>query len=104
MIDFNKLTLQAQNCIIEANNLTKKYQNSQFTPLHLLCASLEDNQTVVHDILKELNINPENLLEDVKKELNNLPKLSYGQNDNNFYPSSEFNSLYDKATEIGSGV
>ena len=100
MIDFNKLTLQAQNCIIEANSLTKKYQNSQFTPLHLLCASLEDNQTVIHDILKEMNINADNLLEDVKRELNNLPKLSYSQNDNNFYPSGEFNSLYSTAVEI----
>ncbi len=100
MIDFNKLTLQAQNCIIEAQNITKRYQNSQITPLHLLCASLEDGETVIHDILKELNVNAQNLLEDVQKELGNLPKLSYGQDNNNFYPSGEFNELYDNAVQI----
>jgi len=100
MIDFNKLTLQAQNCVIEAQNISKRYQNSQVTPLHVLDAALEDNTTVIHDILKELKISPENLLEDVQKELSNLPKLSYGQDNNNFYPSSDFNDMYDSALQI----
>ena len=100
MIDFNKLTLQAQNCVIEAQNISKRYQNSQITPLHLLDAALEDNTTVIHDILKELKISPENLLEDIQKELINLPKLSYGQDNNNFYPSGDFNSMYDSAVQI----
>ena len=100
MIDFNKLTLQAQNCVVEAHNISKRYQNSQITPLHLLDAALEDNTTVIHDILKELKISPENLLEDVQKELKNLPKLSYGQDNNNFYPSGDFNSMYDDAVQI----
>ena len=75
MIDFNKLTTQAQNTILASNDVMKRYQNSQLEPLHLLFAALEDNTTVVFDILNELKINPENLKQDVEKVLNKLPKI-----------------------------
>ena len=54
MIDFNKLTLQAQNTILASQETMTIFQNSQIEPLHLLFTALEDNTTVIHDILKEL--------------------------------------------------
>ena len=102
MIDFNKLTTQAQNTILASNDVMKRYQNSQLEPLHLLFAALEDNTTVVFDILNELKINPENLKQDVEKVLNKLPKISYSQNDGQLYISNKFQKLYDKASEIAS--
>ncbi|MCQ2957959.1 MAG: ATP-dependent chaperone ClpB [Candidatus Gastranaerophilales bacterium] len=82
----------------------KRFQNSQLEPLHLLYTSLEDNTTVLHDILKEINVKPENLLEDTQKALNNLPKISYEQNSDNLYFSHEFNAMYDRAVEIANSM
>ncbi len=101
MIDFNKLTTQAQNALLAANDVKKRFQNSSLEPLHLIYASLEDNTTVIHDILKELKVNPEQLLQEVQNSLNSLPKIAYSDNDQ-FYVSEEFNKLYDKASEIAS--
>ncbi len=102
MIDFNKLTTQAQNIFFASNDVKKRFQNSSLEPLHLLCAALEDNTTVIHDILKELKINPEKLLHDVENTLNSLPKIAYADNSDQFYISEEFNKLYAKAIEIAS--
>ena len=88
MIDFNKLTLQAQNAVISSQDVMKRFQNSQIEPIHLLFSALEDNTTVLFDILKELKINPEILKDKVEKELNNLPKLSYQQNEGQLYISN----------------
>ena len=62
MIDFNKLTTQAQNTIFAANEVMKTFQNSQLEPIHLLFASIEDETTVIIDILKELKINISNFI------------------------------------------
>jgi len=100
MIDFNKLTMQAQNTVIASQETMKRFQNTQIEPLHLLFTSLEDNTTVIHDILQELKINPANLLEEVEQKLNNLPKISYNENSDQLYVSGEFNNLYNQATAI----
>jgi len=100
MIDFNKLTIQAQNTLIASQDTMKRFQNSQIEPLHLLFTALEDNTTVIHDILKELKINPENMLEETAKELNTLPKLTYAEGSEQMYISGSFNNLYKKALEI----
>ena len=104
MIDFNKMTMQAQNTVLESQNTMNRYQNSQLMPLHLLLTSLENNQTVVHDILKELKVNPENLREDVEKEINTFPKVTYAQNNDQLYISGEFQNLYNKAIEIADNM
>ncbi len=100
MIDFNKLTLQAQNTILASQETMTNFQNSQIEPLHVLYSAVVDNTTVVHDILQELKINPEHFLEVITRELNNLPKISYSQNSGQLYLSNEFNNLYDSAAEI----
>ncbi len=104
MIDFNKLTTQAQNTILASQDTMRRYQNNQLEPLHLLLTALEDNKTVIHDILKELKINSDNLREDVQTAINNLPKISYTQNNDQIYISSNFNNLYNKATEIAESM
>ena len=100
MIDFNKLTTQAQNTVLASQDTMRRYQNSSLEPLHLLLTSIEDNTTVIHDILKELNVNTDNLREDVQKAINNLPKISYTQNNDQLYVSGDFRELFKKATEI----
>ena len=102
MIDFNKLTTQAQNTILAANDVMQRYQNSQLDPIHLLLASVEDNTTVVHDILQELKINSDNFKEDVEKAVNSLPKITYSQTGGQLYLSNDFHSMYEKASEIAS--
>lgn len=44
MIDFNKLTNQAQEIMFSAQQLMAKFQNTQLEPSHIMMAMLEEKK------------------------------------------------------------
>jgi ATP-dependent Clp protease ATP-binding subunit ClpB len=57
-MNFNKLTLKAQEAINEAQNLARGAGNPELTPEHLLVALLRQEGGIVAPILNKLGLNP----------------------------------------------
>jgi ATP-dependent Clp protease ATP-binding subunit ClpB len=52
-MNFEKLTIKAQEVLTEATNLARKNENQQIEPVHLLHGMLDDDQGVFSAILKK---------------------------------------------------
>src|SRR3954465_10454615 len=57
-MNFNKLTVKAQEAISEAQNLARGAGNPEVTPEHLLVALLRQEGGIVAPILNKLGIQP----------------------------------------------
>lgn len=99
MIDFNKFTQQAQNTIMNAQEVMQRYRNNQMTPEHLLLAMLEDDKGITKVIFEKLNVNTIEIQREVESELANRPKIELAQADSQLYISMEFKKLLDLASE-----
>jgi ATP-dependent Clp protease ATP-binding subunit ClpB len=57
-MNFNKLTVKAQEAVVEAQNLARGAGNPEVTPEHLLVALLRQEGGIVTPILNKLGVNP----------------------------------------------
>ena len=57
-MNFNKLTVKAQEAIAEAQNLARGAGNPEVTPEHLLLALLRQEGGIVTPILNKLGLSP----------------------------------------------
>ncbi|HKB79539.1 MAG TPA: AAA family ATPase, partial [Thermoanaerobaculia bacterium] len=57
-MNFNKLTVKAQEAVVEAQNLAREGGNPEVTPEHLLISLLRQDGGVVAPILNKLGLNP----------------------------------------------
>ena len=76
--DINRFTQKSQEAIIEAQNLAQDNGHSQVEPEHLFKALLTQQGGIVPQIMEKLNIPPANLINQVSKELDRLPRMSGG--------------------------
>jgi len=75
----NRLTERAREALIAAQELGEQRNSSQVEPEHLLYALLDQADGVVPQIVRALGKNPTELLTDVDRELERLPKVYGGQ-------------------------
>src|SRR5260370_42316879 len=57
-MNFNKLTVKAQEAVAEAQNLSRGAGNPEMTPEHLLLALLRQEGGIVTPILNKLGLQP----------------------------------------------
>ncbi|HET7435162.1 MAG TPA: ATP-dependent chaperone ClpB, partial [Thermoanaerobaculia bacterium] len=57
-MNFNKLTVKAQEAVAEAQNLARSAGNPELTPEHLLLALVRQDGGIVAPILNKLGVNP----------------------------------------------
>jgi len=72
-----KFTEQAQEAINASQQLAMQYQQSQWDVEHILLALLIQQRGLVGEILKELNVNLEEVRNQVEAALSNIPKVAY---------------------------
>lgn len=72
----NRLTEKSQEALVAAQNLAERNGNSQVEPEHLLLALLEQSEGVVPQILSKMNIATGALVQQVRAELQRLPRVS----------------------------
>jgi ATP-dependent Clp protease ATP-binding subunit ClpB len=58
MMNFNKLTVKAQEAVVDAQNLARGAGNPELTPEHLLLALLRQEGGIVTPILNKLGVQP----------------------------------------------
>lgn len=97
MIDFNKLTNQAQEIIFSAQQLMAKFQNTQLEPAHIVMAMLEAREGIADDYMAALKLDRPQFQDAVMSELNNLPRVEHPVNSQQLYLSQDSIKLLDLA-------
>ena len=78
MINFEKLTEGARESISVAQEILRKKKHTELTPLHILRGLLSNDESIVPSIIEDLKISRRNIIDDVDRELNNLPYVEHG--------------------------
>ncbi len=74
--NINRFTEKSQEALVGAQNLAERNGNAQVEPEHLLLALLEQDEGVVPQVLGKMNIAVGALQQQVRAELNKLPRVS----------------------------
>jgi ATP-dependent Clp protease ATP-binding subunit ClpC len=92
-----RFTEQAQEALQASQQMAMQYKHSQWDVEHILLALLVQQQGLVGEILKELNVDAETMRNRVDEALENTPKVSYqtGQ----IYATPRIAMLMQKADE-----
>jgi ATP-dependent Clp protease ATP-binding subunit ClpB len=74
-MNFNKLTVKAQEAVAEAQNLARGAGNPEVTPEHLLVALLRQEGGIVVPILNKLGLNPAQIEAEMAAEIAKFSKV-----------------------------
>jgi ATP-dependent Clp protease ATP-binding subunit ClpB len=84
--DTNRWTQKSQEAILGAQQSAERNGNSQLEPEHLLLSLLDQGEGVVPQVLSKLNIAVGAMAQQVREELNRLPRVSGGNVQLNISP------------------
>lgn len=96
-MNIEKFTINASSRIQESQDLANRNKNSEITGLHLLYSMLQSEDSIVREILLDLWVDLLILKSSVKKELDNLPKITWNYN---LSLSHELNNILNEAQNI----
>ncbi|MEO6878226.1 MAG: Clp protease N-terminal domain-containing protein, partial [Gemmatimonadaceae bacterium] len=95
MITPERLTVKAGEALNEAVNLARRNGNPVVYDLHLLGALLDQDESIVVPVLQKLGASVASLRDQVRREIDRLPKQSDAQPTT----SRELNQVFDKAED-----
>jgi len=75
MLRFEKMTVKAQEAVQSAQEGAARHENQEIAPLHLLEALVAQTDGVVPPLLARLGIRSETLSQDLRREVERLPKV-----------------------------
>ncbi len=96
-MNFNKLTVKAQEAIAEAQNLARGAGNPELTPEHLLLALVRQDGGIVAPILNKLGVVPGTVEAEVAAEVSKFSKVGGASAEPGV--SSSLRKVFDKAFE-----
>src|ERR1700676_1891321 len=94
MLQFEKMTVKAQEALRTAQDVAAQHENQQIEPVHLLAALVSQRDGVAPPLLARLGIRSEALQQDIDREIAKLPKVSGFAQQNMGRP---LNDLLDRA-------
>jgi ATP-dependent Clp protease ATP-binding subunit ClpB len=75
MLNFDKMTVKAQEAIRQAQEIAATHENQAVEPVHLLSALIQQVDGVAPPLLARLGIRTESLALEIAKEIARLPKV-----------------------------
>src|SRR5712691_3409563 len=96
-MNFNKLTVKAQEAVAEAQNLARGAGNPELTPEHLLLALLRQDGGIVAPILNKLGLSPVTIEAEIAGEVAKYSKVGGASAEPMI--SSILRKVFDKAFE-----
>ncbi|NDK07691.1 AAA domain-containing protein [Candidatus Gracilibacteria bacterium] len=96
-MNIEKFTINASTRIGESQDLANRNKNSEITGLHLLYSMLHSEDSIVKEMLLDFGVDLLVLKSSVKKELDNLPKITGNYN---LALSNELNNILNEAQNI----
>ncbi|MFX0057935.1 MAG: ATP-dependent chaperone ClpB [Candidatus Heimdallarchaeota archaeon] len=73
---FDKFTIKVQEALMEARSLAQTNDNQQIEPVHLLISLIEQQDGITSPLLQKLGVNISQLLNNLRNELERLPKVT----------------------------
>ena len=95
-MNFNKLTIKAQEAIQEAVNQAKAYGQQVIEPVHIMGGVLKSDEQIISFLLQKTGANKKKVETETEAAIRTLPKVSGGEP----YLSRESNQVLTKAEEI----
>ena len=80
-MNLQKFTQKSLEALQDAQNLAIENQNSQVEQVHLLLALLEQDNSLIKELLKKMGVS-ENFEDQVRNKVENLPKMTGGARQN----------------------
>ena len=94
----DQYTQKMQSAVMDAQNLALSYGNQAIEPEHLHYAIVTDSDGLIPKLLQAMNVSVSAYREDVKSQLERLPKVSGGE----VYVSTRLNKVLLNAEKIAS--
>ncbi|MCX6639048.1 MAG: ATP-dependent chaperone ClpB [bacterium] len=91
-----KLTIKSQEALQQADRLAAELGNQNIEPEHLFKALLQDEESLIREILAKLGANQKNLVSSLDLEIDRFPKVSGAAADQR-YLAKYLNVLIDQA-------
>ena len=99
-MNIQKFTQKSIEAIQNAQNLAIENQNAQLEQEHILLALLEQEDSLIKELLKKMNVT-ENFENEVKKQIEKMPKVTGGaRQSGNIYVSQDVDLVLTKAETI----
>ena len=95
-MNFNKLTIKAQEAIQEAVNQAKAKGQQVIEPVHIMEGVLKSDEQIISFLLQKTGANKKKVETEIEAAIRTLPKVSGGEP----YLSRESNQVLTKAEEI----
>ncbi len=95
-MNFNKLTIKAQEAIQEAVNQAKAKGQQVIEPVHIMEGVLKSDEQIISFLLQKSGANKKKVETEIEAAIRTLPKVSGGEP----YLSRESNQVLTKAEEI----
>ena len=95
-MNFNKLTIKAQEAIQEAVNQAKAKGQQVIEPVHIMEGVLKSDEQIISFLLQKTGANKKKVETEIEAVIRTLPKVSGGEP----YLSRESNQVLTKAEEI----
>ncbi|MDH5684087.1 MAG: ATP-dependent chaperone ClpB [candidate division WOR-3 bacterium] len=93
---FNRFTEKGQEAIALAQESLRRFRHQELRPEHILYALLVQEDGVVPQILRKLEINPDDVQEAVEPVLKDLPQV-YTETEGQIYLAPKTQKLFDQA-------
>ncbi len=77
-MDMQKLTQKSRDAVLAAQNLALEYQNQTLEQEHLLYALIEQENSLVAQLLKKMDVEPGNVQVDLAEAISGFPRVSGG--------------------------
>ena len=100
-MDAQKFTQKSLEAINEAQKLASQNQNAQIEEEHLLLALLNQEDSLIKELLKKMNIS-QGLENELREKIANLPKMTGGRQANSIYVSQEVDRILTNSEKIAS--
>ncbi len=98
-INFNKLTIKAQEALQSATDIASNYGNQQIEPEHLFASLIENNLSIAGSLLKKIGIDTDSLKIKTSGIIEKLPKVS-SVSSGNQYLSPDLSKILDESFKL----
>lgn len=75
-MNYDKLTQKSIECIQNAQRCALEFGNQEIRPIHILKVLVDDQDGLIYQMLRDMNINTDYLIRDIEAEIARLPKIS----------------------------